>query len=126
MGVEEFFKAMETDAVGSRMKEVDPGCHRFDLLRNKEEPTKFVFYEAFESDEAVAVHKETSHYKAWADFKTAFGIVSQSATKWATVSADWGFQKEQKAGPAMLSNLWNISWTWWSQLYLSIVKESIQ
>lgn len=30
---------------------------------------------------AVAFHRETPHYKAWADFKAAGGVVSQEVIK---------------------------------------------
>lgn len=43
----------------------EPGNLRFDILRDAVNPAKFVFYEAFESEEAVAAHKETTHYKKW-------------------------------------------------------------
>jgi len=45
----------------------EPGNLRFDVLRNAEEPCRFMIYEAFESDEAVAFHKTTDHYREWRD-----------------------------------------------------------
>ena len=38
-----FRAAMEIDAAGSRL---EPGCLRFDLLEDAENPLKFTFYEA--------------------------------------------------------------------------------
>ena len=35
-------EVMEEDAKGSRDKSVDPGCLRFDLLRDRENPHKFL------------------------------------------------------------------------------------
>jgi autoinducer 2-degrading protein len=43
----------------------EPGNRRFDLLQNMEDPTQFILYEAYDSQEAAAAHKETSHYKTW-------------------------------------------------------------
>ena len=43
----------------------EPGNLRFDILQDESDPAKFVFYEAYESEEAVAVHKLTSHYNRW-------------------------------------------------------------
>lgn len=40
--------------------------HRFDILQSEDDPSQFVFYEWYESDEAVTAHKETDHYKTWA------------------------------------------------------------
>ena len=45
----------------------EPGNLRFDILRDAQNPYKFVFYEAFESEEAVAAHKKTLHYLKWRD-----------------------------------------------------------
>ena len=45
----------------------EPGNLRFDLLQDATEHTKFVIYEAYESDAAAAAHKETSHYLKWRD-----------------------------------------------------------
>jgi autoinducer 2-degrading protein len=45
----------------------EPGNLRFDLVQDATDPAKFVIYEAYESDEAAAAHKETGHYKKWRD-----------------------------------------------------------
>ena len=38
---------------------------RFDLLRDNKAPNKFMLYEVFEDEAAVARHKETEHYNKW-------------------------------------------------------------
>ena len=43
----------------------EPGNRHFDLLQNVEDPSRFILYEAYDSQEAAAAHKETSHYKTW-------------------------------------------------------------
>jgi autoinducer 2-degrading protein len=45
----------------------EPGNLRFDVLQDDKDPAKFVLYEAYESEEAAADHKKTSHYLAWRD-----------------------------------------------------------
>jgi len=45
----------------------EPGNKRFDVLRSKEDPTLFLLYEAYESDEHAAAHKKTAHYAQWRD-----------------------------------------------------------
>jgi len=45
----------------------EPGNLRFDILRDAADPAKFVLYEAYESEEASAAHKNTPHYLAWRD-----------------------------------------------------------
>jgi autoinducer 2-degrading protein len=43
----------------------EPGNLRFDVLQDDADPSKFVLYEAYESPEASAAHKETPHYLKW-------------------------------------------------------------
>ena len=43
----------------------EPGNLRFDVLQDDENPAKFTLYEAYESEEAAAAHKQTDHYKKW-------------------------------------------------------------
>lgn len=43
------------------------GNIRFDILQSTEDPAKFVFYEAYKTQQDAAAHKETSHYLAWRD-----------------------------------------------------------
>ena len=45
----------------------EPGNFRFDILQDAQNPVKFILYEAYESEEAVAAHKQTAHYAAWRD-----------------------------------------------------------
>ena len=73
-----FLEAMKIDAAGSRAEE---GCYRFDLLQDKAAPNTYYFYEVYKDSAAVDVHKTFDHYKAWADFKAAGGVISQAVTK---------------------------------------------
>ena len=43
----------------------EPGNLRFDLLQCTDDPGRFFLYEAYESEEASAAHKETPHYLKW-------------------------------------------------------------
>lgn len=70
--VEEFIAATVENHISS-VKE--PGNLRFDILRDTENPAKFVLYEAYESDEAAAAHKSTTHYLKWRD--TVAGWMAQ-------------------------------------------------
>ena len=62
--VEDFIKASTEN---HRNSILEPGNLRFDLVQDAHNPTKFVIYEAYESDEAAAAHKNTDHYKKWRD-----------------------------------------------------------
>ena len=76
--IKDFLKAITIDAVGSRL---EPGCLRFDVLRDQSDPTKFTFFEVYESLEAIEFHRSTSHFKAWSDFKETGGVKAQSVGK---------------------------------------------
>ncbi len=43
----------------------EEGNLRFDVIQNNDDPTQFVLYEAYQSEEAVIVHKQTEHYLFW-------------------------------------------------------------
>ncbi len=45
----------------------EPGNLRFDLLQSREDPTRFVFYEAYRDEAAAQAHKTTPHYLRWRD-----------------------------------------------------------
>ncbi len=45
----------------------EPGNLRFDFVQQADDPTHFMLYEAFESEEAVLAHKSTDHYLKWRD-----------------------------------------------------------
>mmetsp|Transcript_6225 Transcript_6225/g.18169 ORF Transcript_6225/g.18169 Transcript_6225/m.18169 type:complete len:107 (+) Transcript_6225:1451-1771(+) len=76
--MEEFLDLIEKDAVGSR---AEPGCLRFDVLRSKDNPNKFFFYEAYVDADAIAFHKDQPHFALWTKFKETEGIVSSVSHK---------------------------------------------
>jgi autoinducer 2-degrading protein len=43
----------------------EPGNLRFDVLQSENDPTCFVLYEAYRTEEAVFAHKKTEHYLEW-------------------------------------------------------------
>ena len=45
----------------------EPGIARFDVLQQKDDPTRFVLIEVYRTTEAAAAHKETAHYAEWRD-----------------------------------------------------------
>jgi autoinducer 2-degrading protein len=62
--IEDFIRATRKNHEES-IKE--PGNLRFDILRDADNPAKFVLYEAYESEDAAADHKKTPHYLSWRD-----------------------------------------------------------
>ncbi|HLP71948.1 MAG TPA: antibiotic biosynthesis monooxygenase [Bacteroidales bacterium] len=45
----------------------EPGNLRFDFIQEAEDKTRFMLYEAYESEDASAAHKSTPHYLRWRD-----------------------------------------------------------
>src|SRR5262245_34879754 len=45
----------------------EPGVARFDVLQDRDDPTRFVLVEIYRSPEAPAAHKDTEHYRTWRD-----------------------------------------------------------
>jgi (4S)-4-hydroxy-5-phosphonooxypentane-2,3-dione isomerase len=62
--VENFIKASLENARNSIL---EPGIARFDVVQQLDDPTRFVLVEAYRTDNAPALHKETAHYKKWRD-----------------------------------------------------------
>jgi len=62
--IQDFIEAMRENHQGSVQ---EPGNMRFDVSQQADDPCRFMIYEAFESEEAVARHKETAHYLRWRD-----------------------------------------------------------
>ena len=62
--VEAFRRATIENA---RQSVQEPGIARFDVMQQREDPTRFVLVEVYRSDEATLAHKETEHYKKWRD-----------------------------------------------------------
>lgn len=60
---DQFTEASFGDAQGSTRDE--PGCYRFDILKNASNPNLFHLYEVYEDDAALDAHREAPHYKAW-------------------------------------------------------------
>jgi quinol monooxygenase YgiN len=75
--IDDFLAAMKIDVEGTRKEE---GCVKFDLLKGEGDGV-YHFYEVYKDSNAAAVHKETAHYKAWADFKASGGVESQEVAK---------------------------------------------
>lgn len=60
--VEDFARASLENAAESAN---EPGNVRFDVLQSNDDPCGFVLYEAYESAEHAAAHKNTPHYAKW-------------------------------------------------------------
>jgi quinol monooxygenase YgiN len=62
--VEPFIEATLANARASRE---EPGVTQFDLIQQRDDPTRFVLIEGYRTPDDPARHKETPHYATWRD-----------------------------------------------------------
>jgi quinol monooxygenase YgiN len=76
-------KAAELESLLRGMVEpcrAEPGCLRWDLWQDREDPDRFVLDELYADDAAVAAHRATPH------FQTYFSRINDLATRIAVVA----------------------------------------
>lgn len=61
----EAFEAATLENARNSVRE--PGVVRFDVLRQEDDPTRFLLMEIYRTPEDPARHKATAHYAAWRD-----------------------------------------------------------
>ena len=60
----------------------EPGIARFDVVRQLEDPTRFVLVEVYRTEDAPAAHKLTGHYLAWRDTVASMMAESRTSVKY--------------------------------------------
>lgn len=78
----------EATRVNAQASVQEPGIARFDVLQDREAPTRFVLVEIYRTPEAPAAHKETEHYKRWRDTVADMMAEPRSSRKYASVSPE--------------------------------------
>ena len=63
--VKDFIDALRLDAIGSINEE--PGCLRFDIYQNRENPTELYLYEVYVNKDAFDYHTRTPHIQQWVE-----------------------------------------------------------
>ncbi|HEU4345554.1 MAG TPA: putative quinol monooxygenase [Candidatus Binatia bacterium] len=61
--VAQFLEVVRHDAEHSEQDE--PGCLRFDVIQDRDDPNRFYFYEVYRDDAALEAHRETPHFKLY-------------------------------------------------------------
>ena len=61
--VSEFLEVVRHDAEHSEKDE--PGCLRFDVIQDKDDPNRFYFYEVYQDEAALETHRQTAHFKLY-------------------------------------------------------------
>ena len=60
--VDDFIAASKPNHLGSIAED---GNFRFDICQSNDDPSTFLLYEAYVSQEAAVAHKQTEHYNTW-------------------------------------------------------------
>jgi len=58
-----FLEAIEENAVTAVRDE--PGCLRFDVVRDADDPQHYLFYEVYRDEDAFKAHRATEHFARW-------------------------------------------------------------
>ena len=74
----------------SRNSLQEPGIARFDVLQQQDDPTRFLLVEVYRSAEAPAAHKQTAHYREWAEAVADMMAVPRSSVKFDRVYPEAG------------------------------------
>jgi quinol monooxygenase YgiN len=61
----ETFKQITIDNASHSVRE--PGCLRFDVVQQADDPGRFVLLEVYRDQSGHAAHRETAHFKLWAE-----------------------------------------------------------
>ena len=67
---------LEATLANARATRNEPGNLRFDVLRDPEDPTRFVLYEAYVDKAAQKAHLASAHFAAWR--RTAAEAIAES------------------------------------------------
>jgi quinol monooxygenase YgiN len=89
VATEAFEAASAENAAASRL---EAGIARFDVLRQRDDPTRYLLVEVYRTPEAAAAHKATSHYLAWRDAVAPLMAEPRAGVAWENVSppdGDW-------------------------------------
>ena len=63
----------------------EPGVIRFDVIRQADDPTRFVLVEIYRTAEDPARHKATAHYATWRDTVAPLMAEPRTSTKYRAV-----------------------------------------
>lgn len=84
----EAFKQATLDNASHSIKEA--GIARFDIIQQVDDPTRFVLVEVYRTSQAPAAHKETPHYRRWANTVMQMMAEPRQGIKYANIFPDDG------------------------------------
>jgi quinol monooxygenase YgiN len=68
----------------------EPGVARFDVVQERDDPTRFVLIEAYRTADAPDAHKATAHYLKWRDTVAALMAEPRTSRKFTNVFPEDG------------------------------------
>jgi quinol monooxygenase YgiN len=90
----EFVEAFRLASVENARQSVqEPGIARFDVIRQQDDPTRFVLVEVYRTAEDPGRHKETAHYQRWRDAVADMMAEPRQSIRYSNVYPDdqgWG------------------------------------
>ena len=84
------FKQATIENASNSIKE--PGVSRFDVIQQLEDPTRFTLVEVYRTADAAGAHKNTPHYKRWANTVMQMMVEPRQSVKYANIfpeDANW-------------------------------------
>ena len=87
----EAFKAATLENARNSVQE--PGIACFDVLQQRDDPTRFVLVEVYRTPDDPGEHKKTAHYQTWRDAVAEMMAQPRSSVKYDNVFPDdagWG------------------------------------
>merc|ERR1719162_2796856 len=73
----DFLECIQKNAEGSR---AEAGNLMFDVVKSRDDPNKFFFYELWKNFAAFSAHKKEPHFLLWNEFKDSGGTSSCKVT----------------------------------------------
>ena len=77
----------------ARNSVAEAGVARFDVLRDGDDPTRFLLAEAYRTPEDANRHKQTEHYRVWRDTVAEMMAEPRRSVKYSAAfpdDASWG------------------------------------
>lgn len=79
---------VEATLANARESVKEPGVARFDVVQDRDDPTRFVLVEIYRTADAPAAHKATPHYAAWRDAVAPMMAEPRTSRKFTNVHPD--------------------------------------
>ena len=89
----EYVEAFKQASLANARESIrEPGIARFDVVQQRDDPTRFVLVEVYRTPDAPTAHKETKHYQTWRDTVAPMMAEPRSSTKYTNLfpqDAEW-------------------------------------